>query len=59
MAATDQGDAAARREQVLAALATRPGERVSGGALARRLGCSRAAVHRHVDALRAAGFPID
>lgn len=59
MAAIDQGGAAARREQVLAALAARPGERVSGGALARRLGCSRAAVHRHVDALRDAGFPIE
>ena len=47
-----------RRERVLAALAARPGERVSGGALARELGCSRAAVHRHVDALRATGIPI-
>ncbi|MGB1675342.1 MAG: biotin--[acetyl-CoA-carboxylase] ligase [Miltoncostaeaceae bacterium] len=49
---------AERRERVLAALAARPGERVSGGALARELGCSRAAVHRHVDALRATGIPI-
>ena len=59
MAAADGDDVMERREQVLAALAARAGERVSGGALARRLGCSRAAVHRHVDALRAAGFPID
>lgn len=48
-----------RREQVLAALAAQPGARVSGGAIARELGCSRAAVHRHVEALRAAGVPID
>ena len=52
-------EVAERRERILAALAARPGERVSGGALARELGCSRAAVHRHVDALRAAGVPID
>ena len=39
---------------VVAALAARPGERESGGALARELGCSGAAVHRHVEALRAA-----
>lgn len=58
MAMNDQSQAAERREQVLAALAARPGERVSGGALARELGCSRAAVHRHVDALRASGVPI-
>jgi BirA family biotin operon repressor/biotin-[acetyl-CoA-carboxylase] ligase len=50
---------AGRRESILAALAARVGERVSGGALARDLGCSRAAVHRHVDALRASGVPID
>lgn len=48
-----------RRERILAALAAHAGERVSGGALARELGCSRAAVHRHIDALRAAGVPID
>lgn len=54
-----EGDAAARRDAVLAALAALPGTRVSGGAIARDLGCSRAAVHRHVDALRADGLPIE
>jgi BirA family transcriptional regulator, biotin operon repressor / biotin---[acetyl-CoA-carboxylase] ligase len=60
MARPGQSDEVAeRREMVLAALAARPGERVSGGALAREIGCSRAAVHRHVDALRAVGVPIE
>ena len=59
MARQERDEVAERRERILAALAARPGERVSGGALARELGCSRAAVHRHVDALRAAGVPID
>lgn len=58
MVADPNDEVAERREQVLAALAARPGERVSGGALARELGCSRAAVHRHVDALRQSGVPI-
>ena len=52
-------DVTARRDAVLAALAAKAGERVSGGAIARDLGCSRAAVHRHVEALRAEGMPIE
>jgi BirA family biotin operon repressor/biotin-[acetyl-CoA-carboxylase] ligase len=59
MGKDDRDEVVERRERILAALAARPGERVSGGALARDLGCSRAAVHRHVDALRASGVPID
>ena len=59
MAHGDQHDVAERRERIFVALAARAGERVSGGALARDLGCSRAAVHRHVEALRAAGMPIE
>lgn len=51
-------DADARREQVLAALIAAPAG-VSGQDLAERLGCSRAAVHRHVDALRRAGVDVD
>lgn len=49
---------AERREQVLAALAQAGPGGVSGEALARRLGCSRAAVHRHVEALRRAGVDV-
>ena len=59
MSADPHDDVAARRDAVLAALAAQPGERVSGGAIARDLGCSRAAVHRHVEALRAEGLPIE
>ena len=48
-----------RRERVLEALA-RAGDRgVSGQALADDLGCSRAAIHRHVEALRRTGLGID
>ena len=49
--------ARARREEVLAALAGAAGP-VSGAELAARLGCSRAAVHRHVEALRAEGLHV-
>ncbi len=47
-----------RRSEVLAAIA-RAGERgVSGESIATTLGCSRAAVHRHVEALRRDGIAI-
>jgi BirA family transcriptional regulator, biotin operon repressor / biotin---[acetyl-CoA-carboxylase] ligase len=49
----------ARREAILAALARAGATGVSGEDLAGRLGCSRAAVHRHVDALRGDGLAID
>ncbi len=48
-----------RRERVLAALVTAGQAGVSGQALAGQLGCSRAAVHRHVETLRRAGVAID
>jgi BirA family biotin operon repressor/biotin-[acetyl-CoA-carboxylase] ligase len=48
-----------RRERVLAALAGARDDPVSGEELARVLGCSRAAVHRHVEALRRDGLPIE
>jgi BirA family biotin operon repressor/biotin-[acetyl-CoA-carboxylase] ligase len=48
----------ARREEVLAALVQAGPAGVSGEALAARLGCSRAAVHRHVEALRRGGLGI-
>ena len=48
-----------RRERVLEAL-VRAGERgLSGQALAETLGCSRAAIHRHVEALRRTGLGIE
>ncbi len=47
-----------RREAVRAALAAADGSAVSGEALASELGCSRAAVHRHVEALRREGLPV-
>lgn len=51
-------ETAERRERVLAALVTAGPEGVSGEALAERLGCSRAAVHRHVEALRREGTEV-
>ena len=51
-------DTAERRERVLAALATAGAAGVSGEALASDLGCSRAAVHRHVEALRRDGVEV-
>lgn len=49
---------AARRQSVLAALAEAGAHGVSGEALASTLGCSRAAVHRHVEALRREGVEV-
>jgi BirA family transcriptional regulator, biotin operon repressor / biotin---[acetyl-CoA-carboxylase] ligase len=48
-----------RRERVLAALVEAGPAGVSGEAVAGRLGCSRAAVHRHVEALRREGLPVE
>ncbi|HMN99172.1 MAG TPA: biotin--[acetyl-CoA-carboxylase] ligase [Miltoncostaeaceae bacterium] len=48
----------ARREEVLAALVRAGDAGVSGEALAAQLGCSRAAVHRHVEALRRQGLEV-
>ncbi len=48
-----------RREQVLAAIVSAGAQGISGQAIANALDCSRAAVHRHVDALRRAGTAID
>jgi len=50
--------AAERRERVLAALVEAGDGGVSGEALADELACSRAAVHRHVEALRREGLAI-
>ena len=47
-----------RRERVLAALVQAGSGGVSGEALAADLGCSRAAVHRHVEALRREGLGV-
>lgn len=52
-------DPRARREMVLAALVDAGPDGVSGEALAAELGCSRAAVHRHVEALRRAGVAVE
>lgn len=51
-------EAVERREQVLAALVAAGTAGVSGEALAAELGCSRAAVHRHVEGLRRDGLGI-
>lgn len=48
-----------RREQILEALVTAGADGVSGQAIAQHLGCSRAAVHRHVETLRRHGVAID
>ena len=47
-----------RRERIRAAIVAAGGGRVSGESLARDLRCSRAAVHRHVEALRREGLPV-
>jgi BirA family transcriptional regulator, biotin operon repressor / biotin---[acetyl-CoA-carboxylase] ligase len=49
---------AARREGVLAALAEAGAAGASGETIAAALGCSRAAVHRHVEALRREGYEV-
>lgn len=48
-----------RREHVLEALVGAGDSGVSGQALAEELGCSRAAIHRHVEALRRGGLAIE
>lgn|GEM_PF-88759 len=48
-----------KRDQVLAALRSADGRRVSGEAIAQRLGISRSAVSKYVAALRQAGYAID
>ncbi len=53
------GEAGERRAAVLEALVVGAGAPVSGEELASRLGCSRAAVHRHVEALRRDGVHIE
>lgn len=47
-----------RRDAVLAAIVSAGVAGVSGEAIAAQLGCSRAAIHRHVAALRRAGVAI-
>jgi len=51
-------ETAERRERILAALVAAGGAGLSGEALAEALGCSRAAVHRHVEALRGEGLDV-
>ena len=47
------------RETVLALLRQREGDFVSGGEISRRLGLSRAAVWKSVDALRREGYEVE
>ena len=58
MSAAAGGDAAERRERVLAALVQAGAAGLSGEALAESLGTSRASVHRHVEALRREGVDV-
>lgn len=51
-------EVAERRERILAALVVAGQDGLSGEALAGELACSRAAVHRHVDALRREGLDV-
>jgi BirA family biotin operon repressor/biotin-[acetyl-CoA-carboxylase] ligase len=53
------GGPAERRERILASLVRAGAAGASGQALAAELGCSRAAVHRHVEGLRGEGLGID
>ena len=53
------GGPAERRERILASLVRAGAAGVSGEALAADLGCSRAAVHRHVEGLRREGVGIE
>ena len=53
------GGPAERRERILASLVRAGAAGVSGEALAADLGCSRAAVHRHVEGLRREGLGIE
>jgi BirA family biotin operon repressor/biotin-[acetyl-CoA-carboxylase] ligase len=59
MPAVSDPAAAARRERVLAALVGAGPAGVSGEALSAELGCTRAAVPRHVDALRREGLAVE
>ncbi len=58
MRAMSGPETAARRQSVLAALVEAGAAGASGEAVAAALGCSRAAVHRHVEALRREGYDV-
>ena len=58
MSGPDETGVRARREAVLAALVSAGAAGLSGEVLAARLGCSRAAIHRHVEALRRGGTEV-